>query len=351
MFWMVARSGSRIGRLEGVIRKYQERTGDIETADDLYLETFVAALEEVQRHGLLKRYQERQSDEWRGRPLISETVKRFHAKGYSHRKVFQVFDLTTDILENRILKHTVRRLLQRLEQSRSVESVALAARARRLLVRFGAVKDAGLRNETVARMAPSLIRSLPRSHSFYEPAMWLAYLIAVKGGVELERLGRARFESLVIDVSSVFENYARKLCLEATARHSHFQGCEAVDGNRVPIALFALGTKAEVQPDVYFTRRNDVVAVADAKYKDGPSRGDRYEMLAFCEAAQVRRAAFICPFTPDSQPVEHYGTTPGGLVIHVVRLNLNAKDMGREESEFLDRLSAVLVPAEASEAA
>lgn len=352
LLWMVARSGMRPARLEGFLRSYQHRPGESKTPEELYLEVFLSTLERIRRRGLLKTYQTRESDsDWRGRPLVSRTVARFRSKGYAHRAVFQVADYTADSPENRALKHITRRLLRHLEQSSSPEDAQLAARAVRLMARLGAVHDDRTSSRSLSRTLPSVMRRLRPSHAYYEPALWLAYLIATRSGVAIEQIGRARFESVVVDVGTVFENYVRRLCMEAVLAHTHFRGLQAVDGNRVPIRLFRSGRPIDVQPDVYFTAAGRPVSVADAKYKPEPGRGDRHEMVAFCEAAEVGRAAFVCPQMPGTRPFEHYGTTPRGLEIALVRIDLNASDMNAEEAAFLERLSAVLESGERATAA
>jgi len=199
-----------------------------------------------------------------------------------------------------------------------------------------------VRPRMVARKLPNLVRGLPRSHSFYEPALWLAYLILTRSGVAMEKVGKARFESLLIDAAAVFENYVMTLCQEAAGRGTPFIGWNAVNGNKVPLSLFTTGREAQVEPDIYFTLSGEPVAVADVKYKPEPSRNDRYELISFCEAAQVRHAAFICPQVAGSPPLEVYGVTARGLSISLVRLDLGAQDVIEEETLFVKRLATAL---------
>jgi len=193
---------------------------------------------------------------------------------------------------------------------------------------------------TVARRVPGLMRSLPSTHRFYEPALWLSYLISTRSGVSMETTGRARFESVIIDVSLVFENYVRKICLERAA--SHLGGCEILDGNRWPVPLFVTSAKHTVHPDLYFRRGGRIVAVADTKYKPEPTTQDRYELLAFCEALGVNNAAFVCPRAGSEPASVHYGTTKSGRRLDVLRIDLALRDMGPEEDRFATSLGRIL---------
>ncbi len=75
--------------------------------------------------------------------------------------------------------------------------------------------------------------------------------------------------------------------------------------------------------------------MADAKYKCEPSTQDRYEILAFCEALGVQRAAIICPLVNAGPRVTHHGTTRTGRRISIVKIDLAATNMQSEETAFV----------------
>jgi len=344
LFWMAWKAALPPKRLEGFLRGYQLLRWDVESPESLYVDTFLAAMEAGRRKGILKKYRLRESShEWRGRLLLSPTVNRFRSKGVGHRAAFQVVDFTADVLENRILKHTARRLLRHLESHPNAESAQVARTARRLLGLFATVDDSQVIPEVIARTGLRLIRELPGAYSEYEPALWLAYLIATKSGVVMEEVGGARFESVLIDVPLVFESYVRTIVVEAQESGTHFRGHVVLDGNKVPLPLFVRGKKSEVEPDLYVTLNNKPVAVADAKYKAEPSRADRYETLAHCDAAKVKVAVFICPLVAGTEAYAHLGTTQSGITMHVVRIDLASTDLSLEQTRFLDQLSRILL--------
>jgi 5-methylcytosine-specific restriction endonuclease McrBC regulatory subunit McrC len=209
-----------------------------------------------------------------------------------------------------------------------------------MLTLFTSVNSGAATKLNVSREAIGLIRGLPRRYHFYEPALWLAYLIATKSGVLMESVGRARFDSLIVDMALVFENYVRKLCEEAVSRQ--FIGCQVFDGNKRAVPLFCTGAMFTTQPDYYFCRSGKCVAVADAKYKPKLSTQDRYEVLAFCESLGVSKAAFVCPQVGNSPVVAHHGTTRGGRELYVLSIDLGARDMLAEERRFQVQLGKTL---------
>ena len=114
------------------------------------------------------------------------------------------------------------------------------------------------------------------------------------------------------------------------------------DGNRTSVPLFINSKKYSTQPDYYFRRHTTNVAVADAKYKLKIATEDRYALIAFCEALNVTKAAFVCPHYGTDPLVAHQGTTRSGIEIHVIRIDLNAMDLKAEENRFQTEIAASL---------
>lgn len=337
LLYMIWRAGDRLASIEGFVRGYQETPGAVENAEELYVATLLSALREMKSRGVLKKYCAAETNEKRGRLLLGQTVSRFHSRGLRHRHVFEVHDLTANNAENQILKHTTERLLRHFSDDLAGENRKVANDLREIVSLFDGVDCVGITRQTVARQAARLIRGLPRSHRFYEPAIWLGYLIALKAGVVMEQVGRARFESVILDVSDVFERYIRRLLQEAAT--THFGGCRVLDGNKKQVPLFTTTDLFNTQPDYYFRRGGQDIALADAKYKLKLATEDRYALIAFCEALGVHKAAFVCPRFPGEPLVDHQGTTRGGIQIHVIRIDLVATDLSIEEERFKKQIA------------
>lgn len=341
LLYMVWRAGGKLTGIDGFVRGYQERRGEISNPESVYFDTFLKMLRELRQRGPLRRYRESEVDkELRGRLLVSKTVARFRSHGINSKHVFSVYDHSIDVVENRILKHTAERLLRHFIRQGNAQSLEAVNELRGLLTPLSLVDSSSVRAEDVARLTPRLVRGLPKTHRFYEAALWLCYLIATHSGVMMEQTGRARFETAIIDVASVFEAYIRQLCVESAVEH--LGGCRVVDGNRFNVPLFCDTRKFPTQPDIYFKRGDRHVALADVKYKPRLSSEDRYEVLGFCEALQVDVAAFICPKFEEGPDTVIHGTTAGGRRLHVVWIDLAASDMPAEESRFTAQLGDTL---------
>lgn len=344
LLWMVWRARAPINRLEGVVRTYQLH-GPTDSPEALYVDTFIRVLSEIARNGLLKRYHTRENErKWKGRLEFSRSVNRFYARGVRYGHVFSKTELTSNVLENQIIRHTAHRLVAHLRRDRGGEGERLAMGMIRDLQLLERIDDSEVSDSVIARVTPRLVRALPAAYSYYEPALWLAYLIATSNGISMERVGNAKFESILVNVADVFESYVRRICVDAQA---DALDCVVRDGNKRPIPLFVSGASNEVKPDLYFLREGDVMAVADAKYKMDPGRDDRYELLAFCEATGVKRAAFICPLWAGQERVSYYGTTRSGLRIDIIRVDLAAADMEDEEARLVAAVRELLGPAAA----
>lgn len=341
LLYMTWRAGSRPESLAGFIRGYQTAPTTLEDPEDLYLRAFLDMLQQVERAGLLRRYRRRETTtELRGRLLVNPTVTRFRAKGVRHRNVFEVHEHTVDNPENRILKFVIQRLANHVRGRVDPQSRQDFARLRKSLELFEMVDASKASPEGIARQTPALVRGLPRSHQSYEPVLWLCHLIATRSGVLMETTGQNRFETLLIDVGVVFENYVRRICEDFA--DEHLGGCRVLNGNKRPVYLFIDNRRHEAHPDCYFKRGGTCLALADAKYKRRIDANDRYEVLGFCEALQVDMAAFICPMTEGLAATELHGTTARGRRLFVLPIDLSVCDMEAEERRFASELGTVL---------
>jgi 5-methylcytosine-specific restriction enzyme subunit McrC len=338
---IIAQSGDAPTSIGSFSRGYSLSPMRIDSPETVYIDSFVAAVQRLRAEGLLKKYVRReQRQAIRGRLLVSRSVASSFSRGMRHRPVFEVHEFSHDCVENQILKATSQQLCRFCERS----GIDRLSESRRILAVFlrelSNVSDRDLSPDVLARIVPTLIRDLPRRHRSYEFGLWLSMLLALRAPVSLETLGSTRFDTLVVDVSGVFERYMRKLLV--MAQRSHWPQRRIMDGNRAPIPLFTRGLGVETKPDIYVIDSGRPVAVLDVKYKLAPSREDRYELLAFCEALGVQRAAFICPQPGDGPLREHHGTTRGGTCLEVIRFKLHASDCLAEESRFADAVGDFL---------
>jgi 5-methylcytosine-specific restriction enzyme subunit McrC len=336
---MICRAGIAPQELHAALRTYAERPGEIDTPEEFYRSAFLDAIEDLARRGVLKQYQTEESSRgWKGTPSISRSVGRYYARGIHYRHIFKHTRLTADNTPNRILKRYTTRVLDSDLNVAGRQSDPRVKRARGLLQFLGAVDDGQLLESDVLRAPSSAIRTLPPAHGHYEAPLWLAYLIASRTGIVLEEMGRARLESLVVDMSDVFERYVRQIIEDVWDQVFRSR---VRNGNVERLRLFREGRDFPIKPDILFERNGAVVALADAKYKPKLSEADRYEVLAYCEATGAKHAALISPSTPGEPTYEKMGKTER-FTVSTVRINLGDPNTAAEEKRFCAELATVL---------
>lgn len=337
---MICKGGVAPDALRNAMRTYAARESEVDTPELLYRTAFFAALEDLARQGILKQYVTEINDrDWKGSLSVSRSVGRYYARGIRYRHAFRQTKLTADNTANRIIKRYARRVLETLETNPQRDGAMRAKGAHALLALLTPVIESQLSLEDVLAAPRTAIRGLPSTHAHYEAPLWLAYLIASRSGIALEELGPVRLESVVVDMSVVFENYVRRLCQDA--RETVFRS-RVRDGNSEPCELFREGRRHTVSPDICFERDGLIVALADAKYKHRPSEADRYEVIAYCEATGARHAAFVAPRVGGTPALETIGRTER-FTLSMVRIDLGNTDILAEEAQFTAALASALL--------
>jgi 5-methylcytosine-specific restriction enzyme subunit McrC len=341
LFYILQRAEARLRFASGHIRGYDLASGSGADPAALLGGKLLEMLTHVRREGLLRRYESRvRDDEIGGELLLSETVSRFYSQGVRHRQVRKVTALSADIIENQVIKSAINKLANfysNLPDKESARSARTATEA--LAILFDQVPFYEGHPHTLRHHLPHYIDRLPAVHKPYAILLWLSYLIESRQGLTVEKMGPIAFDTFVVNLAEVFEDYARQLIREKIDQL--LPGAKVKNGNTDQVPLFAQGLPLKVKPDIYLVHAGKAVVVLDAKYKPQIKPADRYEVLAFCEALQVKTAIVLSPSVggPD---IELIGRTHGGVELHVVRIDLGAGDMQKEEGEFTSRLKAVM---------
>ena len=139
-----------------------------------------------------------------------------------------------------------------------------------------------------------------------------------------------RLDSLIIDVSVVFEAFLRR----ELGENLKMRGYDVANGNEKACDFFRESDEFTVHPDIIVSREGQVIGLLDAKYKPRPNERDRYELLAFMDAMGVSVGGFVCPRS-DAEGSRFLGTTGSGKQMYLLRFDLAASDSGIE----LERLS------------
>src|SRR5690606_3465600 len=209
---------------------------------------------------------------------FGESVQRFWSRGTRHQAVCTYFDLSADLLENRLLRYALHVLLV---QHRATGSLARSVGA---LAHF---------DELLSRAGVSLeridTRALPTRLGVGESpdvgkALRLARLIVSGEGVELPVGGSdVALPSFLVNMESIFEEFVRYVA------RRQFGDFEVLDGNKTGAKpLFDDRRSPSANPDVVIRYpRGAYGLVLEAKYKTAENRDDVNQVLAYALSYRI----------------------------------------------------------------
>ena len=262
---MIVRAGSVPTVIEHFARGYKPLFEQSAQAIDVHYVSFLAAIDRIVRRSILKRYTDVENPpNWRGRFLTARTINRYIARGIRYAAVFDFITLSQDIPENRIIKAALHDVVCWLLVHKSEPAYGRAlVRARMLLAELSGVSELKGPTWRFTAEVPRLARLLPPHMQYYREALWSAYAILQRAIPDVVREGLVSLDSMIVDVSAVFENYVRLVISESTIH----QGFIVKDGNRLPRPFFASNdTTYQVKPDIIIEKAGEVSAVFDVKY-------------------------------------------------------------------------------------
>ena len=328
--YMLVRSGVAPKAISGFARGYIPRFVGATDVEKVYGRALVAGVQAVARRGVLKEYMSAPwVASWRGRLLASDTVKKHASKGIRYRHEFDHKTLSPSTVENTALKTAVKQVRDwygRFERKNPTFGDANA-----VLRQLMSVADWDGRRPDLIRALGKKLRLGASHRSYYQEPLWAAFAVLQGALPDVSSHGMVRLDSLIVDVSIVFEAFVRRELEERLMA----AGFLVEDGNKVSTAFFTDTGKFPVQPDIIVRKDGRVVGLLDAKYKPSPKGEDRYQLLAFMDAMGSSVGAFICP----ADGVERsrlLGTTASGRKMFCLRYDLRAINSDRE-SERLAR--------------
>ena len=154
---------------------------------------------------------------------------------------------------------------------------------------------------------------------------------------DIEFDGFVRLDSLIIDVSAVFEAFLRRELTDRLSSRDYI----VENGNKNPSQFFRDNSLFTVHPDIIVRRDGVIVGLLDAKYKPNPKEQDRYEVLSFMDAMGVKIGGFICPFNGNDTS-RYLGTTESGKQIFSLRYDLAAPDPNAESDRFAENVTRMI---------
>ncbi len=281
------------------------------TSDDHLLEAVVPTLtyhiRRVLRRGLLHGY--RTIDDThttiRGRIRFSDQLRTRQGRPLPVEITYD--DFTADVLENRLLRSAIERLLRVPLRRADLRRDLMELRGS-----FATVTPVAYRPGRVPEP------SWTRLNSRYQPAVSIARLILEGASVDVT-VGSVTATGVLFDMASVFENFvvvALREALGATSK-SLPQGAAG--------RLLHLDEAASVslKPDLSWWSSEHCVFVGDCKYKralGGVPNDDLYQLLAYTTALDLRDGMLI--YAAGEHPGAVYTVRHAGKRLHVTTLDL-----------------------------
>lgn len=338
---MIVLSGNIPSVINQFARGYKPVFTNNENSIPIYYSSLMHSVDEMCRRGVLKRYKQViPPPKWRGRPILSRTVNAYAARGIRYDAEFEYKTLTHDVTENKIIKTALISVQQWMRSSKDKRIKKDLNSVERLLSLMGDISPVSSPTSTDILTIPRLIKNLPVHARHYIEPLWTSYAILQDAIPDVVKTGVVSLDSMMIDVSEVFESYLRRV-LEIRLSSS---GIKVLDGNdnKNRFSFFVDNSDNKVKPDIIITRRGEVLGILDAKYKPNVKEQDRYEMLAFMEASGVKKSAFICPKVIPDQKSHLLGTTLNGKEMSVIRFDLSSSSMQKEEDKLISEVIKTL---------
>lgn len=334
--YMLVRSGVIPTAISGFSRGYLPRFTAADNVEKIYGRSLLDGAKLIAKRGFMKEYiRPANPSPWRGRLLASDTVRRHAAKGVRYRHEFDHSTLSPSTIENIALKAALTQTKDWFQANDRHNPIIGEAKA--VLHDLWPVANwEGRKSDLVARLAQRIRTLSPHLHHYRDP-LWASLLILQSALPEVGFDGFVRLDSLIVDVSSVFEAYLRK----ELAERLRPRGYQVEDGNKAPAPLFKDAGLYSVHPDIVIKRDGAIVAVLDAKYKPDPKETDRYEVLSFMDAMGVSIGGFICPAI-ETDTSRYLGETEAGKQLFSLRYDLGMADPGAESDRLAQNVLQML---------
>jgi len=344
-------SGVQAKSLADVVRSYDVAGEMYPSLAVVYASGLRSMIETITARGLYRDYQQREelTSFPHGRIDMNRTLAEAHARGMWHRAAISHFRRSADNALNRCLLHAIWRLYYYLDQVADTLSHAERRKAQRDLnycrLQFQGVEldwnEAFLTDPLVTGGSP-----LPTLRAYYRPALDLALAIIGRQALAVEQRGsHVELPTLLINMSDVFEAYAREVLRRAAIKHDW--PYRVLDGNKQPpvgaaSTLFdrESDTKVNVTPDTVLRHRqtSDIQAILEVKYrpaKPKPERNDLNQAITYGVSYRADSVVVLQPrgtFVPPTNP-QLLGRI-GSMHVYRYVMDLGSQDLLATESSF-----------------
>lgn len=334
--YMLVRSGMIPVAISGFARGYIPSFVGATNVEKVYGRALVSGVQAIAKRGIAKEYMPSpRSTLWRGRLLASDTVKKHAAKGIRYRHEFDHKTLSAATLENMALKAAIRQVRDWYRTFDKKNPTLLDANA--VLRQLMPVPDWNRQRAELVRALGKKLLVPSSNRSRYQEPLWAAFAVLQGALPDVSSDGIVRLDSLIVDVSIVFEAFVRRELEERLSASGHV----VEDGNKAPSAFFRDSGRYSVHPDIVVRKDGKPLGLLDAKYKPRPTEQDRYELLAFMDAMGVSIGAFICP-AYGVERTRLLGTTVSGRQMFCLRYDLRSVDSDHESERLARNVVSML---------
>lgn len=321
-----------IRSIAGIERTYLETDLESDSVVDFLTANFLRAIREIQSAGWLKAYVERTetTSHPRGRIDLAGTLKTSWSRGAMHHVHSSSFRQTSDVPENRLLRHVLEFLLLSRADHRSDRNIT--ASANDLLNAFPA-EIGPLRHGDRARCETVVDRrSLSPTRAYYYRSLEIGLMVLAGKGISFQGYGTdITLETSIIDFETAFENYVRRV-LQRDAGNSVIVKNGNQEGGR---PLYDDRRDPPAQPDiVVMPAAGGAPVVADVKYKDYPARPDVNQVVTYAVVYRAKRVVLIHQSKPGARKGLSLRGTISSVQVYDYAIDLDTKDLTAEENKM-----------------
>lgn len=293
----------------------------------LLIKYFLSKVEKLCKRGISKGYYEMEENIGfiKGRILVSQTL----AKNcfLSNRIYCRYSEFGPDNLENRIIKYA----LYLLSRTYPVDNSNVHHHIRHLFHYFEAVELTVFSPNTI----PTIYYNRLIKH--YEPIIEICKLIINASTIKLDKQGRIRFASFLLDTNQLFERFLVGVLQSRLSKKE----IQVHGGDNKDVVLVTKETKKEIILDVSLTKNGQRLLVIDAKYKKGETvNPDLYQLWTYCIALSLPFAILVYPKHELTDEIAHpkFSLVNQDVYVLVKTIDLKQSNSDLFEKE-LDRFS------------
>ncbi|WP_106755420.1 5-methylcytosine restriction system specificity protein McrC [Pannonibacter carbonis] len=333
-------------------RQFAQADGQPASLVEILSDQLLTSFDRICELGLLKAYtrEKRLSSFPVGRIYPFESAWRAEKLG-KPVAVSSSFQRTSDCGANRVLRYAFEKLLARYIGTTEDRQRPRLQKLKRAVDRLEAISTPAKAELTPSAIA-GIIGHLPRERQDYADAMMIAQLIIFDASLSIRGTGEvALLPSLLIDMSKVFEDYARRVLSDG------FQNDDRVaikDGNRggeqgAKAMLFdpiQPGLKnPTVTPDIVIEIDSATSIIIDAKYKGAPKipdRNDINQVVLYGAKYGAQHVMLLHAGRPNGRSHVELCGKVGDFSVYNGMIDLDASVIEEEEAGFVKAIASIL---------